>query len=62
MVVQMYSEARLLKKKFDEVPNESINVINVWVLINSTAIPAILERLRRNYHFIFSALTRHNRL
>ena len=43
MVVQMYSEARLLKKKFDEVPNESINGINGWVWINSTAIFSLLE-------------------
>ena len=41
MVVQMYNEARLLKKIFDEVPKQSINVINRSVWINSNAIPTL---------------------
>ena len=43
MVVQMYSEARLLKKIFDEVPKQSINVINESVWIYSKAIPSLLN-------------------
>ena len=53
MVVQMYSEERLLKNKFDEVTNQSINVINGWGWIKPTAIPSLLEPLQRSYPFIF---------